>query len=788
MFYNTLVLTVLALLVSIAHGLSVRDTTSDIASTKGGILVKNGKQTSCELGVINSKAAFVAAYCIDFSGKTVNQDTEYEVYLDAGIDNTPAKYSVESIAVHPDFNATNGLNPIAVLQFNKDSTETWSNPIAIDRNNSWGDVLFIRRGMTSLNKMQWKTPLTATNKYTDATGCTRIPIIYQLNKNDILCSNATTYLPYAYLTECVVPYGSVDVYISGTLYIAGIHAQKVVTSLSSKCRPIYNQNSVFILFADYIAFANKVLGSAISYYPNSNGISPQSDAGYSMKTIPKSGYTLALDGVGSSAEISSTKGGVLVKNGKQTSCELGVIDSRAAFVAAPCLDYSSGNSVDQSTKYEVYLDAGIDNIAAKYTVTSITVHPGYNAETNANPVAILQFNKDSTASWSNPIAIDRKNSWGDSLFIRRGLLDIDAMEWNTPATITNYLDDTALCSYYSRLFKTNTDSFLCSNATTSPPYTYLTGCSIPYGSVDVYISGKLHVAGVYAYTAVSSVGTECTLRILQDSIYVLFADYIAFADNVLSRSIGYYPSSNGISPQSDVGYSMGAPEEPEIKGWVIIKGDFYADQKKVVIEENTSSSSASQTISSGIESGSSEPQGDSLSSIAVSQESQAELDSLATNSGKVQDNDAMSASDGENDTTTSINASPDSTDDSVNNAGGKSSKKGAILGGVCGILGGILLACLSLFLYKRWRRAHKDIYKDKDAQMHMQTMLVVDANADYSMPSTTSLVISEPTQPPAPSLHSNVSRDPFYDMDYDLPPLYERNAQTTTSITIDHPY
>ncbi|KAJ2522751.1 hypothetical protein H4217_000538 [Coemansia sp. RSA 1939] len=192
MFYNTLVLTVLALLVSNAHGLSVRDTTSDIASTKGGILVKNGKQTSCELGVINSKAAFVAAYCIDFSGKTVNQDTEYEVYLDAGIDNTPAKYSVD------------------------------------------------------------------------------------------------------------------------------------------------------------------------------------------------------------------TKGGVLVKNGKQTSCELGIIDSRAAFVAAPCLDYSSGNSVNQSTKYEVYLDAGIDNIAAKYTVTSITVHPGYNAETNANPIAILQFNKDSTATLPTP--------------------------------------------------------------------------------------------------------------------------------------------------------------------------------------------------------------------------------------------------------------------------------------------------------------------------------------------------------------------------------------------------
>ncbi|KAJ2614871.1 hypothetical protein EV177_001833 [Coemansia sp. RSA 1804] len=256
--------TVLALLVSIAHGLSVRDTTSDIASTKGGILVKNGKQTSCELGVINSKAAFVAAYCIDFSGKTVNQDTEYEVYLDAGIDNTPAKYSVESIAVHPDFNATNGLNPIAVLQFNKDSTETWSNPIAIDRNNSWGDVLFIRRGMTSLNKMQWKTPLTATNKYIDAADCNSDNRIFETNEYDLFCSNATTYSPYAYLTGCAIPYGSVDVYISGKLYVAGIHGFTSISFSSYSCTLRDFQDGIYVLFSDYIAFANKVLDSTIT--------------------------------------------------------------------------------------------------------------------------------------------------------------------------------------------------------------------------------------------------------------------------------------------------------------------------------------------------------------------------------------------------------------------------------------------------------------------------------------------------------------------------------------------
>ncbi|KAJ1797713.1 hypothetical protein LPJ59_002961, partial [Coemansia sp. RSA 2399] len=50
----------------------------------------------------------------------------------------------------------------------------------------------------------------------------------------------------------------------------------------------------------------------------------------------------------------------------------------SAFVSAPCLDHI-GTSLNQSTVYEVYLDAGINNTPAKYTVTSITLHPDYNA-------------------------------------------------------------------------------------------------------------------------------------------------------------------------------------------------------------------------------------------------------------------------------------------------------------------------------------------------------------------------------------------------------------------------
>ncbi|KAJ2848569.1 hypothetical protein GGI22_005706, partial [Coemansia erecta] len=263
------------------------------------------------------------------------------------------------------------------------------------------------------------------------------------------------------------------------------------------------------------------------------------------------------------------------------------IDSTAAFVAAPCLDFS-GSSVNLATTYEVYLDTGIDNSAAKYTVNSITVHPEYNATINLNPIAVLQFNKGSTETWANPVAINRNKSWDDVLFVRRGLANMDSMEWETPLTVTNKYSDVADCKADTRVFETNPNDLFCSNATTYPPYTYLTGCAIPYGSVEAYISGKLFVAGIYAYTSISVPSYQCTLRDFQDSFYVLFADYVAFANKVLGRSISYYPNSNGISPQSDSGYSMQAPDYL-YTSMALTDGDFYANQKASTQDDNSSS-------------------------------------------------------------------------------------------------------------------------------------------------------------------------------------------------------
>ncbi|KAJ1794249.1 hypothetical protein LPJ59_004578, partial [Coemansia sp. RSA 2399] len=51
--------------------------------------------------------------------------------------------------------------------------------------------------------------------------------------------------------------------------------------------------------------------------------------------------------------------GVLYKNGEQTSCMVAVIDMKAGFVAANCIDLYYGKP-DTSTSYQVYFTPLLD--------------------------------------------------------------------------------------------------------------------------------------------------------------------------------------------------------------------------------------------------------------------------------------------------------------------------------------------------------------------------------------------------------------------------------------------
>ncbi|KAJ1835797.1 hypothetical protein LPJ70_006190, partial [Coemansia sp. RSA 2708] len=81
------------------------------------------------------------------------------------------------------------------------------------------------------------------------------------------------------------------------------------------------------------------------------------------------------------SDVTSFPSAVLMINGNQTSCESALVDSKAGFIAASCLKYTSGTNVDDSATYELVVKAGGGAATEKYAITQIDVHPAYNADT-----------------------------------------------------------------------------------------------------------------------------------------------------------------------------------------------------------------------------------------------------------------------------------------------------------------------------------------------------------------------------------------------------------------------
>ncbi|KAJ2308749.1 hypothetical protein IWW55_000252 [Coemansia sp. RSA 2706] len=108
---------------------------------------------------------------------------------------------------------------------------------------------------------------------------------------------------------------------------------------------------------------------------------------------------LELDNI--SDYLKDVKGGILVKDGKRTSCELGVIDNQSAVVSPICMGFTTTNRTQPGVNFEVYLDAGIDGKTAKYTVENITIHPGLNSSGLNNDIAVIKYNMAGANEWQN---------------------------------------------------------------------------------------------------------------------------------------------------------------------------------------------------------------------------------------------------------------------------------------------------------------------------------------------------------------------------------------------------
>ncbi|KAJ2716092.1 hypothetical protein H4R19_000843 [Coemansia spiralis] len=287
---------------------------------------------------------------------------------------------------------------------------------------------------------------------------------------------------------------------------------------------------------------------------------------------PRGGRWFARAAQVTSKDLAQSKGGILVKGGNQTSCELGVLDSRAAFVSADCLVFS-GSYVDTRIQYQVLLDAGSNKSAARFNVTKISVHPSYIPATKANNIALVQFNAKGNITSTNRSAIGR-NAWKELVYVRRVLRSLKANTWDEPVIRVQANGSTPACATMQPLYKANDNDFTCDSALVPAPSDSLSQCKVPYAMVYARVNGTLYQAGLLSHAAVMGGKDLCTGNQTR-TYFTAFASYLTFAEITLNRTVRFAAPTKGAAPQDDPYYAMRQPAAGLPAGVAVAGGDYY---------------------------------------------------------------------------------------------------------------------------------------------------------------------------------------------------------------------
>ncbi|KAJ1726842.1 hypothetical protein LPJ61_004924 [Coemansia biformis] len=251
-------------------------------------------------------------------------------------------------------------------------------------------------------------------------------------------------------------------------------------------------------------------------------------------------------------DLADYRGGLLIRNGQQTSCEVALIDGTSAFIAATCVTDGNGN-IDTSASYQIYVDSRIDKLGARAPLLSsaITVHPRFDPSTFANNIAIIRYSLEPSKQWHINVAIAR-SEWEGSVYMRRRMNNMDKMDWASTSTGRKDMSD-ADCAKSYGLYGANNDDFKCTSDTA--PRMMDSACGVPYGTYYSIMQDRAYLAGIYSHSVIDG-DTLCSSKNAVH-YYTLVSNYIAFAQKVLGRGVATMSTSNA-TPNSDSSYRMAA--------------------------------------------------------------------------------------------------------------------------------------------------------------------------------------------------------------------------------------
>ncbi|KAJ2754209.1 hypothetical protein GGI19_002571 [Coemansia pectinata] len=130
-------------------------------------------------------------------------------------------------------------------------------------------------------------------------------------------------------------------------------------------------------------------------------------------------------------------------------------------VAANCLTFSSGTTVDMGPKYQVAVSSDQTAVFGTFDISKVTVHPKYDTTTQANNLAIVYFDASSKGKFTNAIA-DWPAEWKSYYFVRQTQTNATKPIWNSPlVAVTDVTADSGNCAKLSSLYSDNQTDLIC---------------------------------------------------------------------------------------------------------------------------------------------------------------------------------------------------------------------------------------------------------------------------------------------------------------------------------------
>ncbi|KAJ2403091.1 hypothetical protein GGI23_000230 [Coemansia sp. RSA 2559] len=304
---------------------------------------------------------------------------------------------------------------------------------------------------------------------------------------------------------------------------------------------------------------------------------------------------------------------VLYKNGEQTSCMVAVIDMKAGFVAANCIDLNNGKP-DASTSYQVHFTPlhNAASFAVDLDPNDITIHPLYDPVNLANNIAVVQYNKDTTDAYHT--FIETETIIGKSDVYTRWAFDQTTKNWTMPEISTQDSDDSD-CAAGSALYSGNSFLTRCTSATL--PSIENDACSMPYGIMfKVNRTDTIVVSHLYSHSVVYG-DNMCDGKTKILSYYSSLWLYTSWMVKVLGRPLLIFTGTDETYfYNTNVGFVVDPNRLGNPSGTNIVTGDLYPVQRAMVAGTNSGSVSSSVTSKSG--SSSSTPESGSSSDASGS--------------------------------------------------------------------------------------------------------------------------------------------------------------------------